>query len=368
MMRKKIIRVGLGRRSYSIVIGRALLNSAGRLIRKLHIGEDACIITTRQIWRLHGRVLNSSLRRSGLSARVIAVPDTEKSKSFTVCNEVINKLAAMGRGKKIFLIAFGGGVVGDLTGFVASIYKRGIPYIQVPTTFLGQVDSSIGGKTAIDLKAGKNLVGSFYQPAIVISDIDLIATLPKRQIRTALAEVIKYGVIRDSKLFDYVERNLKGILNGEPSALEKILHACAKIKARVVEKDEHDDKGLRVILNFGHTIGHGLEAASSYSSCYTHGEAISIGMVVAAEIAVRLGLSNKITLGRIERIIKKAGLPTQIKGVTVGKIMAAQAHDKKFTGSRNRFVLPVSIGKVKTVTGVPRRTIVSVLQKRIASR
>jgi len=253
----------------------------------------------------------------------------------------------------LFIIALGGGVIGDLSGFVAAIYKRGINYIQIPTTFLAQIDSAIGGKTAVDLSLGKNLIGAFYQPRLVLSDISVLSSLDRKQIRFGLAEAIKYGVIKDKQLFGFIEKNYKKIINLNKKALEFVVYRCSAIKAKVVAQDEMERRGIRTILNYGHTIGHGLEAAGGYLS-YSHGQAVALGMIAAARIARDLDMLDIRSCNRIERIISKVGLPTSVRGISKTKLLKAISHDKKFIRGKNRFVLPVRIGKVIVREGVPK--------------
>jgi 3-dehydroquinate synthase len=262
------------------------------------------------------------------------------------------------------VIAFGGGVIGDLAGFVASIYKRGIPYIQVPTTLLAQVDSSIGGKTAVDLAEAKNMVGAFYQPRLVLSDIGLLATLDLRQARAGLAEVIKYGLIKDKKLFHYLEKNYDKIIRRQQGALEFVVWRSSYIKARIVGQDEKEEKGLRTILNFGHTLGHALEAAGGYRR-YNHGEAVAIGILLACALSRRLLLLDSSSCIRVEDLIKAVGLPVRIKNIPLNKIISAHYRDKKFIGARNRFVLLGGIGRAVVKQNIPLAAIKAVLKERI---
>lgn len=353
----KTIRVSLKERSYDIVIGAGLLPKTGALLRKLKLGKDAVVITNKPLLGLYGRVLEKSLRKNGFTVRFELVPDTEKAKSSSVALRLTSRIASYDKKRSIFIIAFGGGVIGDLAGFVAAIYKRGVPYLQMPTTLLAQVDSAIGGKTAIDLNIAKNLVGAFYQPRIVISDISLLDTLPARQIRNGLAEVIKYGVIKDRRLFAFLEKRHSDILRRNRAALEYIVSRSSRIKARVVERDELDRTGLRVILNYGHTVGHAIESASLYSSRYNHGESVAIGMAIACDIALKLRLTKPAISERIKTLIKKSGLPVKVTGLNLSKICGSLAHDKKIVRGRNRLVLPVSIGKVRVVDCVPDKII-----------
>lgn len=359
----KRVKVSLKERSYNIIIGRRILGTCGKALKELDIGRDAVVITNSRLEGLYGKRLRSSLARAGFSVRIETVPDSEKAKSIAVATRILRRLSAYDVGKKLFVIALGGGVIGDLAGFVAAVYKRGIPYVQIPTTLLAQVDSAIGGKTAVDLPVAKNLVGAFYQPKMVLADVSLIATLPKRQVKSGLAEVIKYGVIRDRRLFAFVERNIRKLLAGDTAELEFVVSRCAGIKAGVVSKDEFDRKGARVILNYGHTIGHAIEAASAYSGRYNHGEAVALGMIAANSMATSLRRMKEREARRIESLIRKAGLPTTVKGVRLPSIYASHLHDKKFTGTMNRFVLPVRIGAAKTVNNVPDRAIRNALKE-----
>ncbi len=359
------IRVRIGERSYDIVIGPGLLQKTGALLKKIRPGKDAIVVTNRTLFKLYGKRLASVLKRGGFSVKFELVPDSEKAKSSLVATSLIDRIAAHDKYRRIFLITLGGGVAGDLTGFVASIYKRGVPYVQIPTTLLAQVDSSIGGKTAIDLPVAKNMAGAFYQPKIVISDLTLLKSLPVRQLKSGLSEIIKCGVISDKKIFEFLEHNYAKVLRRETRALEHVITHSAGIKARVVEKDEFDRKGLRAILNYGHTVGHAVEAASSYSGAYDHGQAVSIGMVVAARIAEKLKLLSARDALRIESLIERCGLPTRIKGLKFSVIHDALTHDKKFVNGRARMVLPIGIGRVKVVDNVPERIIKEVLKLHI---
>ncbi len=359
------IKVNLGNRSYRIVVGYDILPSIGAYITKLNIGRDAYVITNLAIKKKYASPLASALNTCGFHLRFRIIPDSEKSKSVAVFSSIISDIAKFDKKKRTFVIAFGGGVVGDLSGFVASIYKRGIPYIQVPTTLLAQVDSAIGGKTGIDLEEGKNLVGAFYQPRLVFSDVRFLKTLDQRQIRSGLAEVIKYGIIKDKTLFVYLEKNYRDVLRLKPSALEYIVNRCAGIKAEIVEKDEREEKGIRTILNFGHTIGHAIEAAAGYKS-YTHGEAVALGMLAASDISCSLGLLDYSLAKRIEKLVKSIGLPLKIKRLSLQGIVNAHYRDKKFIGSRNRFVLSSSIGRTNLVENVPLEVIKQALLKRLS--
>ena len=360
----RILKLNLKKDSYNIVIGNNILNLLGRYILKLNIGRDAYVITNACIKKKHGRLLNNSLRQSSFQVRFKLVPDTEKSKSIQMASAIIRDMTLHDKRKRIFIVAFGGGVIGDLAGFIASIYKRGIPYIQLPTTLLAQVDSAIGGKTAVDLIQGKNLLGAFYQPRLVFSDVALLKTLDIRQVQNGLAEVIKYGVIKDAAFFTYLEKNYSDILGLKLPVLEFIVARSSSIKAKVVELDEREERGLRTILNFGHTIGHAIEAAGRYKR-YSHGQAIALGMLVACGISKKMGLTGNTTVGRIENLIKKAGLPTKIEKISAPDIIRAHYRDKKFKGPENKFVLIRGIGKTVIRKNIPLKIIKEALKERL---
>ena len=349
----KRIHISLKERSYDVLIGRGLIKKCADILKRLNIGRDAVVITNPKVKKLYGNILAGSLKRGGFSVRFEVVPDSERAKSIKSAYKLLEDIARYDQRRRIFIIALGGGVIGDLAGFVASIYKRGVPYVQIPSTLLAQVDSSIGGKTAIDLALAKNMAGSFYQPRIVISDTSLLNTLSKRELANGLAEIIKYGVIKDKRLFEFLEKNYSRALKRETAALDFLIAASVRIKADIVNKDELDKKGVRAILNFGHTIGHAIESAARYSNLYNHGEAISIGMTVASRIALALGLATRAEYARIEFLITNVGLPVKAKGITFDSLRNSYTRDKKFIYGKNRLILPVEIGKVKVVSGVP---------------
>lgn len=358
------IKVNLKNRSYNILVGRHILENAGKEIRALNIGDNAYIITNALIKNKYGSILKKSLKQAGIGVKFSLIPDTEKSKSINTASKILTDIASFSKNKKVFIIALGGGVVGDLSGFTASIYKRGTPYVHIGTTLLAQVDSSIGGKTGVDLPQGKNLIGTFYQPKMVISDVNLLKTLDKRQLSSGLAEVIKYGIIKDKKLFEYLESNIEKILKRDLITFEFIVRRASSIKADIVERDELEKKGLRTILNFGHTLGHAIEAAGKYAY-YNHGESVSIGMLIASDISAMMRLSNKTITKRIENLLKRTKLPTAIgKIISLNKIIKAHYQDKKFSGKENRFVLLKDIGKVKVVKNIPQ----DVIKKAILNR
>src|SRR3989338_2625799 len=349
------VSVRLGERSYIIAFEKSL-ERLPRELKRLDLGTDAAVITNSKVKSLFGKRVVNSLKKAGLNAKFMLVPDSEKAKSLKEAMRLLASLSKFG-GKRLFVVALGGGVVGDLGGFAASAYKRGIPYIQIPTTVLAQVDSSIGGKVAVDLPEGKNLVGSFYQPKLVYSDISVLKGLSDRDFASGLAEVIKYAVITDPALFGYLEHNRQKILRRDLCALFEIVRKCARIKAGIVSKDEREKRSIRTVLNYGHTIGHAIEAAQGYSGAYSHGEAIGLGMIAAARISQRLGIFSAKDLSRIEKLIRDFGLPVNLRKTSVGKIMRSLSYDKKFIRGINRFVLPVRICKVVIKEGIPESVI-----------
>ncbi|MBU4481034.1 3-dehydroquinate synthase [Patescibacteria group bacterium] len=354
-------------RSYNTVIGRNILNKIGNCIKSLNIGRDIFIITDRKVGRLYGQKLIKSLQSAGFSdIGQFRLDDGEPSKTVDTYIRILEKIHDFDKNqeKKIVIVTLGGGVVEDLGGFAASTYRRGVSYVQIPTTLLGQVDCGLGGKVGVNLKEGKNLVGGFWQPKLACMDLAVLKTLDARELKSGLAEVIKYGVIKDSNLFKYVEEHLEQILHCDFICLKHIILTCVKIKAKITEIDERDEKDIRIILNFGHTIGHAIEAASHYR-VYKHGEAISIGMLCAGEIACRLSLLSNKAFSRLDNLIGRSGLPTKITKCSLRNIMKSMRHDKKFVNGANRFVLPVKIGKVKIVKDIDENLIKDVIRKRI---
>ena len=345
------IKVKLGSRAYIIVIGRGILDRFGAELLKLDLGTDAYIITNHWLKHKYGATLRKALAKSGFRTYFKVVADSEKTKSLETASLLLKDLARFDQKKRVFIIAFGGGVVGDLAGFVASVYKRGVSYVQVPTTLLAQVDSSIGGKTAVDLDLGKNLVGAFYQPRLVFSEINFLKSLDKKQLTSGLAEVIKYAIIKDSRIFSFLENKYSDVLAKDPAALERIVSGCSSIKAGIVSLDELEVKGLRTILNFGHTIGHALEAASGYNR-YNHGQAVALGMLAAADLSRLLNLIDSKLVLRIRNLIRLYGLPTKLKGVSLEKIIKAHYRDKKFVGKENKLVLICGIAQPKIVRNI----------------
>lgn len=357
----RTVRVSLGNRSYDIKIAPDLISKLGDECARLKLGSRCAIITDTNVGRQYAKPAYNSLLRAGFEPSLILVPAGETAKSLKNVQSCYDRLASHRLERKSFIVALGGGVVGDLAGFVAATYLRGVPFVQVPTTLLAHVDSSVGGKTGVNLKAGKNLVGAFYQPRLVLCDLDALTTLPTREFRAGLAEIIKYGIIYDAPLFARLERDMPKLLRREPKPLGEIIARCCQIKADVVGQDE-TESGLRAILNFGHTIGHGLEAISSYGK-YLHGEAIAIGQVAAAKLSRTLvGLPEQDSL-RIANLFKRAGLPTEVKlnSSQRTKMFAAMKLDKKVSDGEIKFVLAKRIGKVVWGQRVPTAAIETAL-------
>ena len=361
----RIVNVPLGERSYVIKIGPGLLNTIGRECRGILSGKRCAIISDAKVAPWFGRQVKESLVKAGFEPEMIVVPAGERSKSLKSAEKCYDQLARHRLERKSFIVALGGGVVGDLAGFVAATYLRGIPFFQVPTTLLAQVDSSAGGKVGVNLKAGKNLVGAFRQPRLVLCDLDTLRTLPMREYRAGLAEVIKYGIIYDAELFGRLERDMEKLLRRVPKVLAGVIARCCEIKAEVVAQDE-TETGLRAILNFGHTIGHALEAISHYGK-YLHGEAISIGQVAAAKLSGEiLGLAQH-DIGRIEKLFHRAGLPTTVKlnRRQQKMLFGAMKLDKKVSAGEIKFVLARRIGKVEIGQKAPISLIEKILSRSV---
>ena len=364
----KTVRVSLGDRSYPICIGKGLLASAGTLFKKHGLPQQAPLIVTQKQVALYCLApLRESLLKAGFEPEVFVTPrsrNSEADKSEAVFLKLVRRIAALGgRNRQPFLIALGGGVIGDLTGFAASVYRRGIPYVQVPTTLTAQVDSAIGGKTGIDLSAGKNLLGTFYQPRLVLADLAALESLPERHWTGGFAEVIKYGVIRDPRLFALLEA--RGLALRDETGLEDVIFRSVRIKAGIVEQDEFDRRDVRIALNFGHTTGHALEAAAGFGRAYTHGEGVAIGMLIACDIARQMGVLEDLSLtARLERILVRFRLPVGWRGLKTDALLEAMGYDKKSESGKNRFVLPVALGRTTVVRDVPVIVIKEALQKR----
>lgn len=361
-MQTKIITVGLGERSYPISIGSGILSTIGKQIRSLHVGSRYAIISDDTVANLYGTVVLDSLKQAGVECELITFPAGEEQKHLQTVTGLAREMTRRGYDRSDAVIALGGGVVGDVAGFLASIYMRGIPFLQIPTTLLAQVDSSVGGKTGVDIPEGKNLVGTFYQPKAVYIDIDVLSTLPEKQFFGGLAEVIKYGMIIDSDFFSFLREEQTAIMQHSPDTLVSMITTCCEIKAKVVEQDEREG-GLRRILNFGHTIGHAVEAASGFK--LIHGYAVAIGMLAASELAVLHGCADKTTVAELQEILDAYGLPTTIPAsldrTVIHNYLLA---DKKVVSGRIFFVLPEAVGRVIITDQVNREHLDTVISKK----
>ncbi len=356
------ISVDMGRCRYSIHIGQNILGDVGRLLNDENNGNKFIIITSPNINRLYGQKLIDGLDSESLEHGMIIVPDGEKSKSLKEAESLYCKLLEFNADRDSCIIALGGGVIGDLAGFVAATYMRGIPIVHIPTTLLAQVDSSIGGKTGVDLPSGKNLVGAFHQPKMVFSDIDTLKTLPEKDIISGLGEIIKYAIISDPELFGILEENISTIIEGDMEILTEVITKCSRIKAEVVEEDERDN-GKRMILNLGHTLGHAVETITNYDR-YGHGEAVAIGTVFAAKVAVNRGILDIAECDRILNLIEFAGLPTSINEISeTEKLLEIMQRDKKTKDGRIRLVLPKKIGEVFITGDVPLEVMKKVIEE-----
>jgi 3-dehydroquinate synthase len=334
--------VNLAENSYDILIGSGLLATLGQQCSSAGLGTRAAVITNPTVNAIYGDAACRSLTAAGTAPTVFEIPDGEEYKNAATLSGVYDALIEGGFDRKSFVVALGGGVVGDLAGYAAATYLRGIPFVQVPTTLLAQVDSSVGGKTAIDHPRGKNLIGAFYQPRLVLVDVGTLATLPEREYRAGLAEVIKYGVALDRPLFEYLEDHAGDIGNRESGCLEVLIRRCCEIKARIVEKDEKES-GLRAVLNFGHTLGHAFETLAGYREL-VHGEAVALGMVLAARISTRLGHCSEADAARVAALISRFGLPTVSPPVGRTDLLTAIAADKKSRDGAISFICNQGIG------------------------
>ncbi len=338
------VRVDLRERGYPIFIGEGLFAQAGSRLRDGGIGGRICLVSTPPVFDLYGATVRDSLVVAGYDVVVESVPDGEETKSLATAERLYDRAIACGLDRTSTYVALGGGVVGDLTGFVAATYMRGLPFVQMPTTLLSQVDSSVGGKVAVNHPRGKNMIGAFHQPRAVIIDVASLETLSRRDYLAGIAEIIRYGAACDADFFTFLEENMGSLLDGESAVLKEAIRTSCAIKARIVSADEHETSGLRSTLNFGHTFAHALEAVTGYG-LYRHGEAVAIGMVCAARMAARLGICDAEVAGRQEALVRAAGLPTSMGEVDPAKIMAAMALDKKAEGGKVKFVLTEKIGR-----------------------
>jgi 3-dehydroquinate synthase len=355
-MRK--VKVALGIKSYQVYIGSGLLAQAGRWLSENGFSGKLVIITDTTVNKLYGEALSQRLTGDDFSVSTLLVPEGEEQKSLETAGKLYHELVSSNAERTTPILALGGGVIGDLAGFVAATYLRGVPLVQIPTTLLAQVDSSVGGKVAVDHGKLKNMIGAFYQPRLVIADTSTLKTLPAEELANGLAEVIKSAAIRDEEFFAFLEGNLERIKALDEKALEESVFQSVKIKAEVVEKDELDS-GLRNILNYGHTIGHAIESVSDFKM--KHGEAVAIGMLAAARISNKMGMLDENEVVRLKKVIEGASLPTEMPDLKVAEIMQAMRHDKKVRQDKVRFVLLKSIGSTLITDGVSPSLVEQVL-------
>ncbi len=357
-----VFRVDLHGKSYNIYIGSGILSTAGALLKEHGVGRKVLLVTCPTVRKLYGDVVETAIKDEGYSLCVVELPDGEATKSLDTLAYLYDQAIGFGCERNSSVIALGGGVIGDVTGLFAATYLRGVPFVQIPTTLLAQVDSSVGGKVAVNHREGKNLIGAFYQPLFVLSDVDTLNTLPHREFLSGLAEVIKYGIICDEPLFLRLEKDSQCLANGYLKDSVDIVAQCCRDKAGVVEEDERET-GVRAILNYGHTVGHSIERATGFSH-YRHGEAVAIGMVSAALLSQRIGMARDVA-PRICRLLRVAGLPVVWEGVQVSEIISGFKYDKKIKDGKVRFVLPQSIGRVSIRDDISESLLRDVLEEQM---
>ncbi len=360
--RHQIITVDLGERSYPIAIGEGLLPSLGTLIKDRLSSRACVVISDRTVAALYLPVVRRALRGAGMSVTPIVIQPGEQQKNLQRANAIISAMLKKRIDRSSVVIALGGGVVGDLAGFVSAVYQRGVDFIQIPTTLLAQVDSSVGGKVGVNHPSGKNMIGAFHQPRFVLADSAVLTTLPRREFICGLGEVVKYGIIADENFFNYLEEHLDDILSLDREAILHTIARCCSLKADVVRNDEREkiSSGGRAILNFGHTVGHAIEAAVRYRGV-KHGEAVLIGMLVESRMAGLLGLLENAEEERITALIKRLALPDILHGLSNGKLLSSMAHDKKVSEKKVRFVLPTRVGNIQITGDVPQRVVIQSL-------
>jgi 3-dehydroquinate synthase len=352
--------VDLGERSYYIYIGFNQLGSLGEILKGIVQGHKVMVVTNPTVRILYWKAVEEQLRQAGAFPFMAEIPDGEEHKALATAEMLYDLAFSRELDRQSPILALGGGVVGDLAGFVAATYLRGVPFVQIPTTLLAQVDSSVGGKVAVNHPLGKNIIGAFYQPSAVVADLATLGSLDKREIRAGMAEVVKYGMIADGEFFCWLEENLEKALELEPGVMEKVVTVSCRIKAEIVHEDE-TDRGKRAVLNFGHTVGHAVESLTGYSA-YRHGEAVAIGMAAAARISVRLGLLGKEESNRLESLLVRTGLPVDVpSSLNSQEMISSMLRDKKVISSRITLILPVAVGKVEIVKDVGEEEIFSCL-------
>ncbi|MEK7821047.1 MAG: 3-dehydroquinate synthase [Pseudomonadota bacterium] len=341
--------VGLGSRAYDIVIGEGLIADAGSRVRPLLGLPRTIVVTDENVAARHLAPLRTSLEAAGIAVETLILPPGEKTKDFAHLEDLAERVLALGIERSTALIALGGGVVGDITGFAAAVLLRGIPFIQIPTTLLAQVDSSVGGKTGINTRHGKNLVGAFHQPRLVLADIGVLDTLPRRHVLAGYAEIVKYGLIDNPDFFAWLEANGTAVMAGDRDARRHAVRVSCAAKAAIVAADE-TERNVRALLNLGHTFGHALEAETGYGEALLHGEAVAIGMVMAFDFSARLGLCPAADAARVRRHVAGIGLPTDIVGLrrndwSAERLIVHMGKDKKVSGGKMTFILARGIGR-----------------------
>jgi 3-dehydroquinate synthase len=354
------IPVDLGPRSYSILVAAGALSTVGAELAKRGVGRKVVLVTDTAIAVLYAEPVARSLDQAGFDIAQVLVPDGEQAKRLDVVSDLWNQLLDAGCDRTSTVVALGGGAVGDVAGFAAATYMRGMNLVQVPTTLLAQVDASIGGKTAIDHSRGKNLIGAFHQPRIVIVDPAVLATLPEREFRSGLAEVIKHGIVLDATYFADLETSISALLDRHLTTLERVVAGSCRLKAAVVERDEQEAE-LRWVLNYGHTVGHALEAVTGFRR-WAHGEAVSLGIAAATRVAQRLGIASPATTERQVRLLSAVGLPVDAIEVDPASVVEAMSRDKKSRDGRVPFVLAPQIGSFRIVPEVPVDIVLQVLK------
>ncbi len=349
------VRVALADRAYDILIGHGVLGALGGAVAGAGLKGKCVVVTNPTVGALYADATVASLTSAGFEVSLCELPDGERYKTTKYIGRIYDHLLEAGLDRHGFIVALGGGVIGDMAGFAAATFLRGIPFVQVPTTVVAQVDSSVGGKTGVNHPKGKNLIGAFYQPKLVYMDMQVLSTLPERELLAGIAEVIKYGVIADRVFFDYLTGHVDKILALDPDIMARVVGRCCEIKAQVVAEDERETSGRRAILNYGHTVGHAIEAVTKYRT-YKHGEAVAIGMIAASRIARDLGRMGAKDVDTQATLLKAFGLPVAMpKGLNEDQLVAALGHDKKAEAGQVKMVLPSAIGHVDLVPLSPRR-------------
>ena len=371
MSETESVRVELGDRSYDIVIGDDVLARAGTFIREVHDDSPLVIVTDETVAALHLETLTRALDDAGIAYQTITLPPGEQTKDFKHLEGLLDRLLSIGIDRSAKLVALGGGVIGDITGFAAAIALRGIDFIQVPTTLLAQVDSSVGGKTAIDTPHGKNLVGAFHQPRLVLADVGVLDTLPRRELLAGYAEIAKYGLIDDAAFFGWLEGHGASLIEGNREAQRRAVVRSCEAKAKIVAEDERE-ADRRALLNFGHTFGHALEAETAYADVLLHGEAVAIGMCLAFDLSVALGLCPPTDADRVRRHFSAVGLEADMRAVGQGiewapdRLLAHMAKDKKAKAGRKTFILARRIGEAMVSRDVEDSQVLTLLTEAIS--